>query len=224
MSEKSSNQNLGLKESLQSFNPSSEKDLGDIFPSLAEQFLYGGYLSVTYDGKEQYRIYIRTVEFYCHHEDKGAGMPQDPIVYHRNNHYVKGDVPYFPLMAIHAHASGFDITFENSELHFRSSALIRAYEVYDVTIGNFLFYDREKKLFRPSNGENERVNNQSTYLYNFLNGFVGDSVKWVDDFRKPQNDLKISARQNVFLFDENGNKTDEKDTRQWSFTRIDAIP
>lgn len=87
---------------------------------------------------ERYRIYLRTIEFYCHYEGDDSEMPKDPIVYHRNGKYIKceyesekGEVPYFPLMAFHAHASGIDITFEKEKLKLRSSALIRAYEVYD---------------------------------------------------------------------------------------------
>lgn len=212
-----------LKHQLQDFNPIGKNE-DEIFSSLAIPFLYGGYLSVTYNGIEQYRIFIRTVEFYCHHEGENIELPRDLIVYHRNDHYVQGNVPYFPLMSLHAHASGFDVTFENEKLELRSSALIRAYEVYDMINGYFLFYDREKKMFRESYGENESVNKQSTYLYDFLNGFIGESVKWVDAFREPQQDLKISSRQNVFLFDENGIKQpNKKDTRPWSFTRMDAI-
>ncbi len=103
--------------------------------------------------KERYRIFIRTVEFYCHCE---SGKPKDPIVYHRNGKYFKekkiGDrteyefeVPYFPLMAFHAHASGIDITFEKKELKLRSSALIRAYEVYDFQRKKFLIYDTKSQ-------------------------------------------------------------------------------
>ena len=224
MTEESSPQINSLKESLQSFNPTSEKELEGIFPSLAKQFLYGGYLSVSYNGQEKYRIYIRTIEFYCHHEGQNNNLPKDLIVYHRNGHYVKGIVPYFPLMAIHAHTSGFDITFENEDLELRSSALIRAYEVYDNTNHAFLFYDKVEHLFRESKGDSELINKQSTYLYDFLNGFIGDSVKWIDDVRAQNSELKIAPRQNVFLFDKNGNKTNEKDMRPWSFTRIDEIP
>lgn len=240
MSKESFKKSTILKKSLQSFNPSSEKDLNDIFPSLAEQFLYGGYLSVTYDGKERYRIYIRTVEFYCHHEDKGAGMPLDPIIYHRNNHYVEGDVPYFPLMAIHAHASGFDITFEDEALKLRSSALIRAYEVYDVNRDCFLVYCQKiddgkeyKKFVEYKDGK--RYNTQSTYLYNFLNGFFRDSVKWVDydiSLSADQRRVSSKSRQNVPLYEDDGitkkllpdnpNKF-MPDERHWCFTREDEI-
>ena len=38
--------------------------------------------------------------------------------------------PYFPIMSLHAHMSGFDITFESEEGKYRASALIRKYSVY----------------------------------------------------------------------------------------------
>lgn len=59
--------------------------------------------------------YIRTVEFYFHSE-KPNGI-HDPIVYHRNIRDLEGNlmekVPYFPIMSLHAHSSGYDITFES---------------------------------------------------------------------------------------------------------------
>ena len=64
------------------------------FEKLAPVFLYGGYISVRND----YHIYIRTVEFYFHSETDSANSVKDPIVYHRNNRYVDGIEPYFPLM------------------------------------------------------------------------------------------------------------------------------
>ena len=140
-----------LKEVLEGFKPEFKSELdNECFHRLAEAFLYGGYISVSDHEKERYRIFIRTVEFYCHHEGDEKDLPKDPIVYHRNGHYVEGEVPYFPLMSFHAHASGYDITFENPELKLRSSALIRAYEVYDVLQKTFLHYDRKKKLFVSS--------------------------------------------------------------------------
>ncbi len=213
-----------LENQLKNFNPSSEEELSSLFKNLAKSFLYGGYVAVR-DGKgnERYRIYLRTVEFYCHYEGDKLDLPKDPIVYHRNGRYIEGDIPYFPLMAFHAHASGIDITFENAELHLRSSALIRAYEIYDVQRKKFLVYDRGEKVFVDCPENKKRVNPQSTYLYSFLNGFIGESVKWVD---KSWSDTKTcipGIRKNVFLY--NGEKkTSAKDNREWSFTRTEEIP
>lgn len=248
-----------LETKLKNFNPSSENDLlkdgikdgsDNPFFDLAKSFLYGGYVSVK-DNTEQerYRIYIRTVEFYCHCESDNSNLPKDPIVYHRNGKYMEykkgktdkieqGEVPYFPLMAFHAHASGIDITFEKPELKLRSSALIRAYEVYDVQRKVFLTYDKKSRLFVDCNDKKKRVNTQSTYLYYFLNGFIGDYVKWEDDWKDELkakwNDIekkafKIAPRRNVFEYDEkgeilkkNGRKVkDEK--KKWSYTRTEDL-
>lgn len=222
-----------LEEKLKNFNPSAknEAELSARFLNLAEAFLYGGYVSVK-DCKdiERYRIYLRTVEFYCHCEGDDPKMPKDPIVYHRNDRndkngkYIDGDVPYFPLMAFHAHVSGIDITFENEELKLRSSALIRAYEVYDVQRKIFLTYDRETKRFVECEDEKKRVNSQSTYLYYFLNGFIGDYVKWEDRKRewKRTKDFKVAPRRNVFKY-EGEEKTPKKDDKPWSYTRLEDL-
>ena len=211
-----------LKKVLDGFKPEFKSELdNECFKGLAEAFLYGGYISVFDHEKERYRIFIRTVEFYCHHE---GDLPKDPIVYHRNGRYVEGEVPYFPLMSFHAHASGYDITFENKNLQLRSSALIRAYEVYDVVRKTYLHYDREKKLFVSCDDSKDRVNKQSTYLYNFLNGFSSNNIKWIDTIRNKSENFKIAPRQNVHKYDKAGIKLAEKDTRPWSFTRKEEIP
>ena len=219
-----------LKKVLEGFKPEFKSELDNqCFNPLAEAFLYGGYISVSDHEKERYRIFIRTVEFYCHHEGDEKDLPKDPIVYHRNGRYVEGEVPYFPLMSFHAHASGYDITFENKDLHLRSSALIRAYEVYDVLQKTFLHYDRKKKLFVSCNDSKDRVNKQSTYLYDFLNGFGGDNIEWKDTpIPKQHQELKPDKRQNVYNYKYDEDKKDwikqsTKDVRKWSFTRLDEI-
>ena len=213
-----------LKIKLEEFNPESETELDERFKELAEAFLYGGYISVSDYKEERYRIFIRTVEFYCHHEGDEKDLPKDPIVYHRSGRYVEGEVPYFPLMSFHAHASGYDITFENPEIKLRSSALIRAYEVFDVKRKTYLHYDREKKLFVGCEDSKDRVNKQSTYLYDFINGFGDNNIKWIDAKRNKYEDFKIAPRQNVQKYDIAGNKLSEKDTRPWSLTRKEEIP
>lgn len=221
-----------LKEKLEGFYPKSGEDLRGskgIFAKLAETFLYGGYISVSYYNEERYRIFIRTVEFYCHYEGNEKDLPKDPIVYHRNGRYVEDEVPYFPLMSFHAHASGYDITFENKDLQLRSSALIRAYEVYDVKRNTYLHYDKNKKFFVSCDDTKDRVNKQSTYLYNFLNGFGGDNIQWVDTLIPEQHkELKSAQRQNVYSYKYDECKKDwikqsTKDDREWSFTRLDEI-
>ena len=216
-----------LKEELERFEPESESELKERFEGLAKTFLYGGYISVSDYKEERYRIFIRTVEFYCHYEGKEKDLPKDPIVYHRNGHYVEGEVPYFPLMSFHAHASGYDITFENQDLQLRSSALIRAYEVYDIKQKKWLFYDTKDRVFKLT--DITRVNKQSTYLYNFINGFGGNNIEWVDTPIPAQHhELKSAPRQNVYNYRYDEDKKDwikqpTKDDREWSFTRLDEI-
>ena len=250
-----------LETKLKNFDPTSEDfrkeeneknkktpNVNHPFYGLAEAFLYGGYVAVRdCDGKERYRIYLRTVEFYCHCEDNRSSLPKDLIVYHRNGRFLeyingeqgeatedrekRGEVPYFPLMAFHAHASGIDITFENKKLQLRSSALIRAYEVYDVQRDIFLTYDTKSRKFVECKEEKKRVNTQSTYLYYFLNGFIGDSVKWEDrdsEWKGVKN-IKVAPRKNVFEYDEKGdikkdiNGKKVKDERAWSYTRSEDL-
>lgn len=216
-----------LRDQLKNFKPSSEDEITEIlFKELAETFLYGGYISVKYDNVERYKIFIRCVEFYCHYEESEKPLPKDPIVYHRNGRYVEGKVPYFPLMAFHAHASGIDITFEDETLKLRSSALIRQYEVYDMEQKKFLIYDRKEKKFRPCGDNDKRVNPQSTYLYNFLNGFIDNSVTWVDkELISAPETLTGTKRQNVYKYDKDENKLDKQpDERPWRFTREEDIP
>lgn len=218
-----------MKEELERFKPESESELKERFEGLAKAFLYGGYISVSDYKEERYKIFIRTVEFYCHYEGDKKDLPKDPIVYHRNGHYVEGEVPYFPLMSFHAHASGIDITFENPELKLRSSALIRAYEVYDVIREKFLHYDKTKTLFVSCENPKDRVNKQSTYLYDFLNGFGSNNIVWKDArITEYHKGLKTTTRQNVYkyIYDKDKNdwiKQNTKDPREWSFTRLDEI-
>ena len=212
-----------LIKKLENFNPESEEDLKREFDNLAEAFLYGGYVSVKdNNGNEWYRIYLRTIEFYCHSESNKFNLPKDPIVYHRNGKYIDGDVPYFPLMAFHAHASGIDITFENEKLELRSSVLIRAYEVYNVSRKVFLTFNKKSEKFVECRDYKERVNNQSTYLYDFLNGFSGNSVEWIDFIREKTKDFKIKLRKNVYKY-EGEEKTSQKDDRPWSYTRVEDL-
>ena len=174
---------------------SSLEELTDEFEKLAEVFLYGGYLSVGTD----YRIYIRTVEFYFHDERNVPNAIKDPIVYHRNGKFPQQRVPYFPPMSLHAHTSGFDITFENEQKQYRASALIRTYDIYDTKANKWIV---EK-------------DNRSTFLYYYLNGFSLQgpySVKWKDEAQQVFHP-KASKRRNVFEYNENGEKTNRPDMR-----------
>ena len=155
----------------------NEDALTNIFhEKLAPYFLYGGYIRVL----DRYRVYIKCVEFYFHSE-KENGI-KDPIVYHRNNYHVEGILPYFKPFTFHAHASGFDIAFENPIEEYRASLLIRAYEVYDEADEY-----KDKPFLNANNGKfnhscDPQVNTQSTYLYDILNGF-GDAgiISWIHE-------------------------------------------
>lgn len=203
-------------------NISDTIKLQKLFKELAPAFLYGGYIKI----REDYKVYIRTVEFYFHSENE-IGI-HDPIVYHRNGRDLK-DVPYFPIMTLHAHSSGFDITFENESGKYRASALIRSYEVIDKN-GNYLKWEKvneKKRMFVNSN--NYEYNTQSTYLYTLLNGFsIGNDndIKWINSPREQRKSITEKPRQNVFQSKSEweyepikGIKCD----RNWSFTREERV-
>jgi len=209
-----------LKQQLTQFTGGDEKTLNEKFYSLATYFLSGGYIDVY----NIYRIYLKTVEFYFHSEVDGV---KDPIVYHRNNKTVQGEVPYFPPITFHAHASGFDIAFENEKMQFRASALIRAYEIKDVRTQQFLRYNTQIGQFTPC--KEPFTNTQSTYLYSILNGFgdVGE-IKWVDDLQKNINIPNGKPRKGIFVSQSCDQYLPDKshkvaDPRPWSFTRVNTI-
>ena len=203
---------------------SDEKELQKSFRALAPTFLYGGYIQVHKD----YQIYIRTVEFYYHSEKKDG--VHDPIVYHRNGRIMES-VPYFSLMTLHAHNSGFDITFESETGEYRASALIRSYEVKDMA-GNYLKWDKNKDgVYKFIKSSDYCYNTQSTYLYSLLNGFdLGNNndVKWIDSPRAQSLPLKEKPRQNVFKSESEWEyiitkERKERCNREWSFTREERV-
>lgn len=135
-------------------------------------------------------------------------------------------VPYFPFMCLHAHSSGFDITFESEVEEYRASALIRSYEVVDVHDEKFLKWNTKKCMFEKL--DKYCYNTQSTYLYALLNGFAfgnNNDITWVDDPRDSKNVLG-KPRKNVFQYNENKGiytKTKKRCEREWSFTRDEHI-
>lgn len=203
----------------------TEEDLQKHFLELAKGFLYGGYIQVG----DNYRIYIRTAEFYFHSE-KPEGI-HDPIVYHRNKRdkegYLLHKVPYFPIMSLHAHSSGYDITFESEAGEYRASALIRSYEVKDKD-GSFLLWNAEKGMFLKS--EKYCYNPQSTFLYYVLNGFplgsISNNIRWVDAPIMQNIELEIRNRKNVFKSENEylyEKIVGERCERPWSFTRTEHV-
>ena len=107
---------MKLRSILENVSFTSTTNIEQTFEEIAKTMLYDGYLKV----RNEYRVYIKAVEFYLHAEEGCLLNVSDPIVYHRNGKPHKGDVPYFPIMTLHAHVSGFDITFENEALKYRA--------------------------------------------------------------------------------------------------------
>ncbi len=231
-----------LKEELEEFEKqilkqkinenADEKGLQELLKKLAPAFLYGGYIKV----RNEYRVYIRTVEFYFHCEKKNG--IHDPIVYHRDGNGLK-KVPYFPLMTLHSHDSGFDITFESEAGEYRASALIRAYEVIRIQDGkSLIWYTGENKFVEAERNQKgkymvrdtkkqkdveiNRYNTQSTYLKKILNGFYiekdceNNRIMWVDDSNGKDCAIepKPNVRKNVPYYREVNGKGDfEKVTK-----------
>lgn len=213
-----------LKEKLENLSlpwkKGQENELAKRFEELAPYFLYGGYVSVL----DRYRIYIQRVEFYFHSENDGG--IQDKIVYHRDNNHVLGKIPYFKPITFHAHASGYDMAFENEDKQYRASALIRAYEIFDEK-GKIDEQDKIEKHFLKANKDGvfehcakPYINTQSTYLYDILNGF-GDagSIKWIDEPRLVSKPTP-QRRLRVYVGDKwKDAQYKEPREREWSFTR-----
>ena len=198
---------ISLKHQLEEFAKKSHntgEDLNCAFKQLAPYFISGGYIKV----REDYRVYPTTIEFYFHSEKSGG--VKDFIVYHRNNKYVNGAIPYFPMFTLHAHDSGYDITFENPKEEYRASVLIRAYQVWDVKQKCWLKWEKNtnkedssasKMQFMPYYGS-DPANTQVSYLKYILNSFTmgsGSLIDWVDAEEKEKDPIP-NQRKNVPLF------------------------
>lgn len=191
------------------------------FNTLARKIIYGGYLRI----RDEYAIFISKVEFYYHEEKEVLGdRLTDDIVYHRDGRFLNRIVPYFPIMTLHSHWSGFDITFEKETGHYRASALIRQYVVLDLDKKQFI----ELKTSGKELGElkhNEEypcvgeivlydipvIDKRSTYLQYYLNGFSMDDysrINWCDIENIEYPDVKNERRQNANEHD-------------WGYTFID---
>ena len=199
-----------------------EASLLEPFSLLARKMIYGGYFKV----RNQYAIFIHTVEFYYHEETGRKDVKvEDQIVYHRNGRYLKQnpdgsfkpvEVPYFPLMKLHSHWSGFDITFESAGAQYRASALIREYAVYDFKAKAFVKLDTTQKGLKPvpeaekeyfvgvfSWQEMPYIDTRSSYLQYYLNGFplcdIDSDIEWIDFSPVPDGEVMMPAkgRQNA---------------------------
>ena len=206
------------------------------FHLIADYFLYGGYINVL----NRYRIYIQRIEFYFHSEKDSPNAIKDDIVYHRNDYHVEGSFPYFTPFTFHAHASGFDIAFENPKEEYRASALIRAYEIYDEIEKQYLNYKyafdiQQKKWIEKGDvfvhSVEPCVNTQSTYLYDILNGFGNaGTISWehcpLALYAEPEKcNVKIDKRKGVYdkTREKWKNGYDEPRDRKWSFERKESI-
>ena len=196
-----------------------EDSLKEPFEKLAQKLIYGGYIRV----RDDYAIFISKVEFYYHEEEETSSERiKDDIVYHRNGRFL-GDrtVPYFPIMTLHSHWSGFDITFENETLHYRASALIRKYVVLDLKSKKFIKLDTSPENIKelPENFNKNKdkkiktvgkivespdplVDDRSTYLQYFLNGFsmggIDSGVRWQDlPIQEQEYNPKPESRKNA---------------------------
>lgn len=229
---------ISLKDKLKEFaekDHSSVEKLTEAFAELAPYFLSGGYIKV----REDYRVYPTTVEFYFHSEKKDG--VKDPIVYHRNDKYVKGDIPYFPLLTLHAHDSGYDITFENEKEQYRASVLIRAYQVWDIKHECWLKWENQQFRKYIESEKNTPINTQVLYLKYLLNGFPmnGENlICWVDakellpfkkeDAKPRQNVSKYEIKNGKFEKIVKGKNLKGKEIyepcdRLWSFSRKESI-
>lgn len=180
-----------------------ENSLLEPFSLLARKMIYGGYIRI----RSQYAIFIHTLEYYYHEETGRKDVKvEDPIVYHRNGRFLMQSpdgshkpmpLPYFPIMRLHSHWSGFDIAFENSKQQYRASAFIREYAVYDLKAKAFVKLDTAQKELKPipeaekdsfvgvfSWQHEPYIDTRSSYLQYYLNAFplmdLDSDIDWVD--------------------------------------------
>lgn len=217
--------NTILKEQIKKFYESGEM-LETRMKDLAKCFLYGGYINI----RNQYHIYVKAVEFYYHEED---GDIKDPIMYHRNDYFIKGDVPYFTPLSFNSHDTGVDITFENEEKKIRASVLIRAYEVIDCKKRMRLVWNPSVEQFQEYVGGKTKHNTQCLYLKRILNGFTSEGtpdITWEDNVSNlkeiSDKDITPIHRQGVYKSLDNKRykaNRGEIDEKKWGFRREKEI-
>lgn len=158
-------------------------------------------------------IYPTAIELY-YHEEVSEGF-KDPIMYHtddrkRQDHlrnpqhpdYFEDrgiiSLPYFPFGSLNPHASGIDITFENSEEKYRASFLIREYKVKYAG----------KKEDKPV------VNSTEIYDDMLIYGIPQnncDWLNWVDGKQLEEHEIETRGRRNVAEY-----VTDDKVPGLWN--------
>lgn len=188
-----------------------KKSLIEPFKALARKMLYGGYIRV----RNEYAIFISKVEFYYHEEGASKNRVCDTIVYHRDGRFLNRAVPYFPIMTLHAHWSGFDITFEKPGT-YRASALIRKYVVVDLKKKKFVELkttglDKKENPFLVGEielSDGPFVDDRSTYLQYYLNGFSlagqDSGIRWQDidnrEYPEPKQEVRKNAEEHEWGF------------------------
>ena len=164
--------------------------IAECFIPCAKKILAGCFLVKNLKGGEQVvrKINPTVLELYYHEEDPGRF--KDPIMYHTNDrkyydYYLDANgkekshgpqsqsffkkrgidgLPYYSIGSLNPHTSGIDITFENSEKHYRASCLIREYDI--------LFAEGKEPV---------HIKN-STDIYDdlLLYGITLDNADWID--------------------------------------------
>ena len=169
------------------------------FEKIAKSAIYGGHFRVNDD----FDIYIHEIEFYFHSENESESNIYDWAMYHRGP-----NVDYFPVVSLHPHRSGIDVTFER-EGAYRASFLIRIYKI----------------------GEN--IIKTPSYLCEDLIGYTGcimgdgPRILWVDDQYDNSIGVTKHARVNVRAYDKKGNPLfneqgdKQYDMRLWRFSKIE---
>lgn len=217
-----------LQKQIDAFYASNEA-LEQRMMKLARTFLFGGYINV----RGQYHIYLRTMEFYYHEED---GTEKDPIMYHRNNYHVAGEIPYFTPLSFNSHDTGVDITFENEKERIRASVLIRAYEVWDCYKECWLVWNKDPKeqQFQPYKDGLPKYNTQSMYVKKFLNGFssTGEAdITWVSVNFDEKQIPKKTKRQGIYEYEKEPyaigkwkrKEPKEREKKDWAYKRENDI-
>jgi len=144
-------------------------------------------------------IHPTAIELYYHEE--GDDRFKDPIMYHTDDRkkaehldffQKRGidSIPYFPIGSFHPHTSGIDITFENPDLKYRASFLIREYNVVYV------------------NGKPPINVKNSTEIYDdmLIQGIPledCDWIEWHDGGKVDEKSIECCGRRNVAEFVKN---------------------
>ena len=182
-----------LEKVLTEFNPrkANGETILNEFNKIAKVVFHGGYFLVNKD----VRIYPVEIEFYLHGErteDKGTWM-QDIKMIHKGK---KKDVPYFPNTgSFYPHTFGVDVTFENEELEYRASFLIRKYQ-----------YQKGGEVV-----ENPTYLWEDLFGYNTFSG-SGLVIRWKDESSEAI-EPTTAPRLNL------KGKDSKPDLRPWRFTK-----